>query len=203
MARSGVYPKPTCTPASQRLGRVAKRRYNLSELGRYAETRAEPGDPGAERLMLPPSRFSVFLGVLAAVTSPPSAAPQAVTLRGKVMTLAAALEARQLGLKVDPEPIAKQFVLVAEDRSITPLFSDEASRALFLDERLRAGRVEIQGRRFAGVPYLHVSVFKVERDGEFKVPEYYCEVCAISVRFPQICPCCQGNMELRMKPDRG
>ena len=32
-------------------------------------------------------------------------------------------------------------------------------------------------------------------------PEYYCDVCAISVLYPQICPCCQGPMELRMRPE--
>jgi hypothetical protein len=149
-----------------------------------------------------PSRSFILLCLFVATASPPSRAPEVLTLRGKVMTLAAALESRQLGLKADPEPIAKQVVLLAEDGSITPLLCDEASRALFLDERLRSGRALIQGRRFPGVPYLQVSLFKVERDGEFQIPEYFCEICAISVRFPQICPCCQGSMELRMKPDR-
>ena len=72
----------------------------------------------------------------------------------------------------------------------------------FLDERLRGSRTEIRGRRYAGVPYLQVSTFQVEREGRFQTPEYYCSICAISVRSPQICPCCQGPMELRMKPDR-
>ena len=57
------------------------------------------------------------------------------------------------------------MVLLAEDGTIIPLLSDDASRALFLDERLRNCRSEIQGRRFAGVPYLQVVSFKVERDG--------------------------------------
>ena len=152
--------------------------------------------------MLVTSRWFALLCVLVATASPPGSAPQVVTLRGKVVTLDAALESRHLGLKVDPEPIAKQVVLLAEDGSITPLLSDEASRALFLDERLRNRRAEIMGRRFAGLPYLQVSTFKVEAEGQLQIPDYYCEICAISVRFPQICPCCQGNMELRMNPDR-
>jgi hypothetical protein len=118
------------------------------------------------------------------------------------MFLAAALESRGLGLKADPEPIAKQVVLLAGDGAITPILSDEASRALFLDERLRDCPAEIEGRRFANVPYLQVVAFQVEREGRLRTPEYYCDVCAISVRYPQICPCCQGAMELRMKPDR-
>jgi hypothetical protein len=152
--------------------------------------------------MLASSRFFVLLWALFGSAPPSGSAPEAVTLRGKVMILAAALESRGLGLKADPEPIAKQVVLLAEDGSITPLLSDESSRALFLDERLRNCRAEIQGRRFKGMPYLQVSTFKVERDGRLQTPEYYCEVCAISVRYPQTCPCCQGPMVLRMKPDR-
>ncbi len=116
--------------------------------------------------------------------------------------MADALASRDLKIKPDAEPIAKQVVLVAEDGAIIPLLSDDASRAFFLDERLRNCRSEIQGRRFAGVPYLQVVSFKVERDGRLQTPEYYCDICAISVLYPQICPCCQGPMELRMRPDQ-
>lgn len=151
--------------------------------------------------MISPSGCLIFLWVLIGA-APPPAGPEAVTLRGKVTTLAAALESRGLGLKADPEPIARQVVLLASDGGITPLISDEASRALFLDERLRGCPAEIQGRRFANVPYLQVVTFKVERDGRLQTPEYFCDICAISVRYPQICPCCQGEMELRMRPDR-
>ncbi len=104
--------------------------------------------------------------------------------------------------QADLEPIAKQAVLLGEDGTITPLLSDEASRALFLDDRLRNRPAEVRGQRYAGVPYLQVINFKVEREGRLETPEYFCEVCAISVRYPQVCPCCQGPMELRMKPDR-
>jgi hypothetical protein len=143
-----------------------------------------------------------LLAAVSAAPAPPSSTPESVTLRGKVLTLAEALASRGLGLKPDAEPIVKQVVLLAEDGAIVPLLSDDASRALFLDERLRNCRGEIQGRRFDGVPYLQVVSFKVERDGRLQTPEYYCDVCAISVPYPEICPCCQGPMELRMKPDR-
>jgi len=126
--------------------------------------------------------------------------PEVVTLGGKVLTLSSALASRGLTIKVDAEPIAKQVALVSEDGSVIPLFSDEASRALFLDARLRDCPAQVLGRRFAGVPYLQVISFKVEREGKFRTPEYYCDVCAIKVRYPQTCPCCQGPMELRMAP---
>jgi hypothetical protein len=143
-----------------------------------------------------------LVAVCLAGLAPPSSAPEPVAVRGKVLTLAEALASRDLKIKPDPEPIAKQVVLLAEDGTIIPLLSDDASRALFLDERLRNCRSEIQGRRFDGIPYLQVISFKVERDGRLRTPEYYCEVCAISVLYPQICPCCQGLMELRMRPDQ-
>jgi hypothetical protein len=144
----------------------------------------------------------LFAGPPVPTATPPGLKPEEVTLRGKVLTLASALQALGVDVQADPESIAKQVVLLGDDRSITPLLADDASRALFLDERLRGCRTEIQGRRYAGIPYLQVVRFQVERDGRLQTPEYYCNVCAISVRYPQICPCCQGPMELRMKPDR-
>jgi hypothetical protein len=137
-----------------------------------------------------------------AVSAGAEAPVQDVVLRGKVVTLAAALEAMKLGIRVDAEPTANSVVLQGEDGTITPLLSDEASRALFLDKRLRNRPAELRGKRFQGVPYLQVVTFKIEQDGRLQTPEYYCNICTISVRFPQICPCCQGPMELRMKPGR-
>jgi hypothetical protein len=134
-----------------------------------------------------------------ALAAGPEAAPQAVTLRGVVIPLADAL--KPANLVVDAGPIAQQVVLRGEDGTITPLLSDEGSRALFADERLRNRPVELQARRFPGLPYVQVTAFKVEDQGTLRTPEYYCDVCTISVRFPQACPCCQGPMELRMKPE--
>jgi hypothetical protein len=103
-------------------------------------------------------------------------------------------------LRADPESVAGQVVLLGEDGTVTPLLSDQASRALFRDDRLRNRQAEIKGRHHPGLPYLQVITFKIEQDGRLQTPEYYCNICTISVRYPQICPCCQGPMELRMKP---
>jgi len=148
--------------------------------------------------------FALVLGALAGVEDPPPTARPSgdISLKGKVEPLAAALRTANPGLHVDPEPIAKQVVLVGDDGAITPLLSDDASRALFVDERLRDRPTEIKGKRFAGVPYVQVITFKIEQDGKYQTPEYYCNICTISVRYPQTCPCCQGPMELRMKPER-
>lgn len=122
-----------------------------------------------------------------------------VTLTGKALPLPAAL--KSLRIVADAEPIAGQIVLFSKNDEITPLLSDEASRALFLDERLRNRPLEVQARRFPGLPYVQVVSFKIEQDGRFRIPEYYCDICTISVRYPQVCPCCQGSMDLRMKPE--
>jgi hypothetical protein len=144
-------------------------------------------------------------GLLIAVTLLLADGPQAtrgadVVLHGKVVTLGAALKALGIDVKPDPEPAAREAVVLGEDRAITPLFRDDASRALFLDERLRDRPVEVRGRRFPGVPYLQVSSFRVEHEGSLQTPEYFCSVCSITERFPQTCPCCQGPMELRWQP---
>ena len=145
------------------------------------------------------------LGLVAPAAGPPAPpdVPQetryeSVTLTGTVVLLTNALKA--LGLAADPEPIAGQVVLKGEDGAITPLLCDTASRALFRDERLRNRRAEIQGRRRKGLPYLQVVSLRIDDQGTLRTPEYHCEICKISVRFPQPCPCCQGALELRMKP---
>jgi hypothetical protein len=147
-----------------------------------------------------------ILGWLALIL-PGTAAPgppagdkvEAVMMTGKVVDLTTVLKGT--GIAFDAEPVARQVVLEGPDGTITPLLSDEASRALFLDERLRNRRIEIVGRRYPGLPYLQVISIKVEDEGKLRTPEYYCDICTISVRYPQECPCCQGPMELRMRPE--
>jgi hypothetical protein len=121
------------------------------------------------------------------------------TLTGRVVPLKAALG--ELGLRADSEPIENQVVLRTADGNLIPLIRDEASRALFLDARLQSKDAELHVRRTVGVPYVQVMTFKVVADGMLRTPEYYCDVCTISVRYPQNCPCCQRPMEFRFRPD--
>ena len=136
---------------------------------------------------------------MALATESSAAESEAVTLSGQAVELTAALKPR--GVAFDDEPVAKQVVVQGRDGTITPLLSDEASRALFLDERLRNRPLEIQGRRFPGIPYVQVVSIRMDDHGKLRTPEYYCEICTISVRYPQICPCCQGPLVLRMRPE--
>lgn len=124
-----------------------------------------------------------------------------VRLRGEAVRLVDLLEG--LGLEVDPGPIAEQCVVRTDDGRVVPLLSGPASRALFTDARLRGRPTEVIGRRPEGLPYVDVILFRVEdeSDGLLKVPEYYCDVCTIAVRYDQVCPCCRGAMELRFRPE--
>jgi hypothetical protein len=129
----------------------------------------------------------------------PKTKPETVTITGKVVALAEALQ--PYGLTIDPEPEAQGLVVQTDGGAIVPLLADENSRALFKDSRLRHRAIEIKARRFAGLPHVQVVTFRVREHGRWRTPEYFCEVCTISVRYPQVCPCCQGPMELRMKPE--
>lgn len=129
----------------------------------------------------------------------PPAEAESVMLSGRVIELADALKAQ--GLKCDAAPIARQVVLKDKDNRLIPLLSSDASRALFDDARLRDRPAQLDVKRFASFPYVQVLSFRVEEQGKFRTPEYYCEICSISVRYPQSCQCCQGPMVLRMKPE--
>lgn len=129
----------------------------------------------------------------------PAAKVEVSTLRGEVVELAAAFADRKIA--ADAGIAGKQVVLRATDGTITPLLCDESSRALFLDARLRNRKAELNVRLYPGLPYAQVTSFQVEDEGVMRSPEYWCEVCAIRVRYDQTCPCCQGPMILRMKPE--
>ena len=119
------------------------------------------------------------------------------TLTGEALTLAEAFKAQSI--PADTELMGRQVVVSSEDGSIAPLICDDASRALFRDDRLRGRRIEVRGRRLEGNPFIRVISFRVEENGKLQGAEYHCDVCAIDVRYPQICPCCQGPMVLRWR----
>jgi hypothetical protein len=143
----------------------------------------------------------VCLGLISQVVGADSPRPAMTeqSLSGQVIPLTDALE--QFHIPADVESIKSQVVLKMSDGSLIPLIRDEASRAFFMDPRLQSRETELRVRRYAGVPYVHVTSFKVLEGGKLRTPEYYCEVCTISTRYPQSCPCCQRPMEFRMRPE--
>jgi hypothetical protein len=143
--------------------------------------------------------IGIFVGISALGADAPTPEMTEETLTGQVVPLAKALS--ESGLRADAEAIEKQVVLRTADGSLIPLIRDEASRALFVDPQLQSKDAELHVRRYAGVPYVQVTTIKIAVDGTFRTPEYYCDVCSISVRYPQDCPCCQRPMEFRFRPD--
>jgi hypothetical protein len=135
---------------------------------------------------------------LAPETAAP-ATPEEASLSGTVVALTEALKSTRL--TADAGPSAGQVVRRGRDGTIVPLHSDEASRARFQDQRLRNRPIKIRARRHPEIPYLQVISFKVEEHGRWRTPEYYRGIYAISLRGPQLCPCRQGPMVLRMKPE--
>jgi hypothetical protein len=145
--------------------------------------------------------MAVLLLWLLASASQEQDTTKEVSFTGKVVLLQSVL--KREGILADEENVANQIVLERADGQIVPLVSNGASRALVLDERLRDRPIEIQGLKRDRLPHLEVVLFQVEVEGRLRIPEYWCDVCAISMRAPQICPCCQGPMELRYKPAAG
>ena len=146
--------------------------------------------------MIAPTLAWLILLAQAASGATPRSEP--ITLSGEVVELTDALKAK--GLAFDAEPIAKQVVLRDRDKTLIPLLCDEGSRALFEDRRLRDRPAELTVKRVPSLPYVQVLSFRIVVEGTPRTPEYYCEICTISTRYPQTCPCCQGPMELRMRP---
>ena len=148
---------------------------------------------------------SCLPGALIAVEFPansggeePSASRREATVLGTCRFLPDVLKPR--GIEADAGPVAQQIVVEQSDREIVPLLSNGASRAVWLDERLRGRPAEVRGWLHAGLPYLEVTNVRVEEQGMLRTPGYYCEICTITVRYPQACPCCQGPLELRWEP---
>lgn len=143
------------------------------------------------------------LYVSSSAAPPPTSSPDsevAATVEGEALLLSELL--RDRGISADSESASTAVVIRTKGGRILPLIRDEASRALFLDERLRHRPLVLKVREYPNLPFAQVMTIQVFEEGRPGVPEYYCEVCTISVRSPQICPCCQGPMELRMRPQR-
>ena len=153
---------------------------------------------------MPAPAFCVWTFSLALfVAAPPPKPPETVTLRGKVLMLTEALEARSWGSRPIPtrRPSKPSFWLTMEPSP--RCLRMQTSRACSWMSVCADRNARVIGRRHPGLPYLQVVTIEVESDGKLRTPEYFCDVCTISVYYPQICPCCQGPMVLRMKPDPG
>ena len=123
-----------------------------------------------------------------------------LTLTGRVLLMPEILKLKEI--KADTAPLENQVALLADNGRVLPLLSDEGGRVFFLDNTMRNRPTRLKLKIPQGLPYAQVIGVEVMHEGRWRVPQYYCDVCTIAVRYPQICLCCQGPMEFRLKPER-
>lgn len=122
------------------------------------------------------------------------------TVVGRVLPLAEIIVIKKI--KTDAEPLEKQVALLDDDGRVWPILSDEGGRVFFLDKQMLQRRTRLKMKTTSDMPFAQVISVEIEHEGKWRVPQYYCDVCTIAVRYPQICLCCQGPMEFRLKPER-
>lgn len=119
-------------------------------------------------------------------------------IRGRVVALLPVLEKR-FGAKIDDE-MGPLYGLVTDDGRIYPILRQERGRAFYLDERLRNQLMDLYVRRFEGSPFVQVLLVYHIQDGRRYAVDYWCDICSISMYWPQPCECCQGPIRLRELP---
>jgi len=127
-------------------------------------------------------------------------AVQERAVEGEVLAMPQILERKQI--KADHPPLENQVALLSADGQVLPLLSDEGGRLFFLDKTMLGRPVRLKLRSRSDLPFVQVIGVELKHEGRWRVPQYYCDVCTIAVRYPQICLCCQGPMEFRLKPER-
>ncbi len=119
-------------------------------------------------------------------------------LSGKVVLLSEALKRKEI--KTYQPEIKGQVVLETATGELWPILPDWRGRAFFQDERLRDRPTDLIVLRDPGVPYLRVqSIFLIDEDGERKIMDYWCDICAIPMYEIKECECCQGPLRLRLQ----
>lgn len=128
------------------------------------------------------------------------AEPKKELFAGKVVLAIDALKRK--GLR-PAEEMNGQAVLETEAGELIPILADWRGRAFFQDERLRNRRVELVGSRRPGIPYLQIlMIFTLNDAGEREYTDYWCDVCAIPMYEIKPCECCQGEIRLRLQPQK-
>lgn len=124
----------------------------------------------------------------------------ASTYEGVVRPMSEIAKSRKI--RGDTEPLAGLMALESKDGRAIPLRSDEGGRMFYLDEAMRGRQVRLKLIESPDFPVAEVIQSEVMHEGRWRVPQYYCDVCTIAVRYPQVCLCCQGPMEFRYRPER-
>ena len=152
------------------------------------------------RLLISPIGLSIIAAfrILTAADDRPSGRNE--TVEGVVRSLESI--ALEKGVPGDAEALAGLMAVVTTDGRVIPVLSDEGGRVFYLDKAMRDREVRLKILARPDFPAVEVIQAEVRHEGRWRIPQYYCDVCTISVRYPQICLCCQGPMEFRYKPER-
>jgi len=128
----------------------------------------------------------------------PAISKEAQVLNGTVLTLAKALQQKEIAHDKDlPE---STLALATSDGQIFLIVKDEGSRALFKDRELHARPVQLVAVTIPGSQLLKVERIRTLVDGELREVDYWCEKCALRYSEPGICICCGAQAERRELP---
>ena len=123
-----------------------------------------------------------------------------ITVEGRVLAIPEIFAKKSI--KADLGPVENQMAILTSTGRVLPLLSDDGGRIFFLDKSMRNLPARLKLKTSPDLPYSQVIHVEIEHEGRWRIPQYYCDVCTIAVRYPQICLCCQGPMEFRFKPER-
>lgn len=144
--------------------------------------------------------FFIVLILFMSGAKPPTQklAPKAVELRGKIVCLA---EEMHTHYKV--ELFGKHehlYGVKTEDGEYYAFLRTSLAEALFVDKRLHAKDLVLNGRVFPKTHLLEITRFSSIKDGVVHELYYYCDTCYIRTVAPGNCDCCQAPVVLIEKP---
>ena len=160
--------------------------------------------PGFANIML--LRFLIIVSLLWITgrslhsADDPGAVATVIMVEGRVLAMPEIFI--QKGIKADSGPVEKQMAMLTPTGQVLPILSDDGGRVFFLDKSMRDRKTRLKLKIGKDLPYAQVVQVEIDHEGRWRIPQYYCDICTIAVRYPQICLCCQGPMEFRFKPER-
>lgn len=128
------------------------------------------------------------------------AVAEAIIVEGRVLAMPEIFI--QKAIKADSGPVENQMAMLTRTGQVLPILSDDGGRVFFLDKSMRDRKTRLKLKISKDLPYAQVVQVEIHHEGRWRIPQYYCDICTIAVRYPQICLCCQGPMEFRFKPER-
>ena len=146
------------------------------------------------------SPLFIVLGLLIIGAKPPTEKPEPkeVKLHGKIVCLA---EEMHTHYKVELfGNHAHLYGVKTEEGEYYTLLRTSLAEALFVDDRLHAKDLVINGRVFPKTQLLEVTRFLSIRDGVLHDLYYYCDTCYIRTVAPGNCDCCQAPVVLIERP---